>query len=82
VAINKDVFYAALEELRPVRRTVFRLLIWERMDPPEIVRWFATEGIRLSLSQVMDHIFEAARHCEKRQQEAELQRLLSGAGSH
>ena len=80
--IDKDALYAAINELRPVRRTVFTLFAWERMTPPDIVRHFAIEGIRLDLSQVMNHILEAGRHCLKRQQEAELLRRLSGAARH
>lgn len=70
--IDSKRLYAALDELRPIRRQVFILYIWERMAPMQIVDYFAQEGLALSAEQVREHIEAAFRHCQRRLNESEL----------
>ena len=82
MAIDAKTLYAALDDLRPIRRQVFILWTWEAMSASDIVHWFATIGIRLDVSQVMNHVFEASSHCVRRRREAEYQRSITGAMPH
>lgn len=75
---DPEVFRAAIQELRPVCRTVFILFVREEMNPVEIVMYLARQGIVLDTVEVSLYLSYAARHCERRLAEAELLQRLSG----
>jgi hypothetical protein len=63
---DPEVARAAVDELRPICRTVFTLFVWETRNPAEIVAYLAQQGIVRDAIQVMDYVFYAFRHCHHR----------------
>jgi hypothetical protein len=80
---DKDACYAAIDELRPICRTVFTLHVWWEMCHAEIVAYFANHyGIRLTMDEVVEHVRVATAHCLRRLREVGEKRQLEGVPSH
>lgn len=75
------VAQAAIDELRPICRKVYALYTWDEMNPFEIAAYLARQGVRRDANEVMEYVFSATRHIQRRLAESELHHCLSGEQS-